>query len=112
MKTSATNTQIKTISKETLNQQIKSSNPPQVVNVLSPEHYNLGSIKGAKKIPLEEIDQRWRELDAKREVVTFCASYECPASRKAAEKLAAYGLNVSAYEGGIKEWKAAGLPVE
>ena len=84
----------------------------QVVNVLSPDFYNLGSISGSKKIPLHELDQRAGELDKSKEVVTYCANYKCNASREAAIKLKKMGFNVSAYEGGIKEWKDSHLPTE
>lgn len=112
MSTSATKPNVRIITKEDLFQKIKNEASVQVVNVLDPKYYNLGSIKGSKKIPLEQLNTRSRELDKSREVITYCASYECPASAKAAEILTAQGFNVSAYEGGIKEWKEAGLPVE
>lgn len=105
-------TAIQTISKEELSGKIRRRESVQVVNVLQPEHYNLGMIKGSKKIPVAEINQRYRELDKTKEVVTYCASTDCQASREGAEKLAALGFNVRAYEGGIKEWKEAGLPTE
>jgi len=101
--------QVKTITKEEL---LKKLGVVQVVNVLDPKGYELGVIKGSKKIPLAELDRRLNELDKSKEVVTYCASYECLASREAAKKLAAKGFQVRAYEGGIKEWKGAGLPTE
>ncbi|MBI3458130.1 MAG: rhodanese-like domain-containing protein [Candidatus Rokubacteria bacterium] len=104
--------QVKTITKEALRQKLDRGEPVQVVNVLDPKWYALGVIKGSRKIPLAELDQRAGELDKSREVVTYCASAECSASAEAAKKLAARGFRVSAYEGGIQEWKEAGLPTE
>ncbi len=104
-------TQVQVITKEQLTAKIAAGSV-QVVNVLSPEHYNLGIIKGSLKIPLSELDKRAGELNKAKEVVTYCASYQCGASKEAAKKLAAMGFNVSAYEGGIKEWKESGLPTE
>lgn len=103
---------VETITKEELKQKLISGEPVQVVNVLDPKHYDLGFIKGSRKIPVAELDSRAGELDKAKEVVTYCAGPECDASRKGAEKLAAQGFKVRAYEGGIKEWKAAGFPVE
>lgn len=100
---------VATISKEELSKKL---GKVQVVNVLSPEWYSLGMIKGSKKIPLSELDKRAKELDKSKEVVTYCASTECSASSEAAKQLAVKGFNVKAYEGGIKEWTSAGLPVE
>jgi len=112
MTTYTTNFEIRTITKEELAEKIKKVQPVQIVNVLDPKYYNLGFIKGSKKIPLDQLDNRWGELDKNIEVVTYCASYDCPASRQAAEKLSAKGFKVSAYEGGIKEWLVAGLPTD
>ena len=107
----ANKTNVQTISKDQLLAKIKNNDGVQIVNVLSPEHYGKGFIKGSKKIPLEQLDSRLGELDKTKEVVTYCASSECSASMKAAEKLAAKGFKVKAYEGGIKEWSEAGLPI-
>lgn len=106
-----THAKIKTISKEDLLQGIKQGGL-QVVNVLDPKWYTLGMIKGSKKIPLAELPRRLGEMDKSKEVVTYCANTQCTASSEAAKLLAAKGFNVRAYEGGIKEWKEASLPVE
>ena len=102
---------VEVIRKEELLKQMKEGSV-QVVNVLDPEWYKLGIIRGSKKIPLDQLDRRLSELDKSREVITYCASYTCSASSEAAKKLAQKGFKVRAYEGGIKEWKEAGLPTE
>ena len=102
---------VKAVSKEELQQKIKQGKV-QVVNVLEPEWYKLGIIQGSKKIPLSQLEKRLGELDKSKQVVTYCANTQCTASREAAKKLVAKGFDVRAYEGGIKEWKEAGLPVE
>jgi len=112
MTTSMTNPKIMTITKEELAQKIQNAQPVQIINVLDPKFYNWGFIKGSIKIPLDQLDRRLGVLDKNIEVVTYCASYDCPASIKAAEKLLSKGFKVCAYEGGIKEWKEAGLPTE
>ncbi len=115
-KASATKTappmNVKLITKEELNNKMQGNLRIQVVNVLDPQYYNLGFIKGSKRIPLDQLDTRLGELDKLQEVVTYCAGSECNASKRAAEKLAGLGFRASAYEGGIKEWKEAGLPTE
>lgn len=100
------------ISKDDLNRRMLNGESIQIVNVLEPDHYNLGFIKGSRKIPLSKLEERMSELDKSKPVVTYCANGDCGASRAAAEKLAAKGFQVSAYEGGIKEWKESGLPIE
>ncbi len=105
-------TNVETISKDQLLAKINANNNIQIVNVLNPQYYGKGFIKGSKKIPLEQLNSRLNELDKTKEVVTYCAGYECSASMKAAEKLMAQGFMVKAYEGGIKEWTDAGLPTD
>ena len=95
-----------------LDAKMKAGQSFQLLNVLDPQYYSLGVIKGSLKIPAAELEKRSIELDKSKEVVTYCADASCSASRKAAELLAAKGFKVSAYEGGIKEWVAAKLPVE
>jgi rhodanese-related sulfurtransferase len=102
---------VKTISKEELQQKMKQGKV-QVVNVLEPKWSHLGSIQGSLRIPVSQLEKRAGELDKSREVVTYCAGVQCSASRDGAQKLAALGFDVRAYEGGVKEWQEAGLPVE
>lgn len=100
------------ISMNELAQKMNEGEFTQVVNVLEPNFYNLGSIKGSLHIPASELANRVNELDKKQEVVTYCAGQQCDASDRAAEELAALGFNVKCYKGGIEEWKDAGLPTE
>ncbi len=103
---------VKMITKEELNKRMQGNELMQIVNVLDPQYYNLGFIKGSKRIPLDKLEARLGELDQSKEVITYCAGGDCSASKHAAELLAGKGFRVSVYEGGIKEWKAAGLPTE
>lgn len=103
---------VRTISRDELSSKLSRGERVQVVNVLEPDSYHLGFIKGSKKIPVSQIDRRANELDKNVEVVTYCAGPKCHASRQGAEKLARLGFNVRAFEGGIEEWKQAGLPTE
>lgn len=102
----------KMIHKDELHKKIQAGESIQIVNVLDPEKYVLGFIKGSLKIPVDKLDARISELDKSKPVVTYCAGGECNASKSAAAKLASKGFNVSVYEGGIREWKAAGLPMD
>jgi ArsR family transcriptional regulator len=103
---------VQTITKEELLQKLDRREPVQVVNVLDPKYYRMGFLPGSKRIPLAELDQRLGELEKTKEVITYCAGYDCHASSEAAAKLAGHGFTVKAYEGGITEWKDAALPME
>jgi rhodanese-related sulfurtransferase len=103
---------VKIITEEQLALKMRRHDPIEIVNVLKPQDYYLGFIKGSKGIPLEELDHRLAEIDKNKEVITYCTGYECPASRDAAKKLQSRGFKARAYEGGIKEWKKDNLPTE
>ena len=81
-----------------------------LINVLPAESFNEAHIPDSINIPLKQADfvaQVEEAVGGKEEkVVTYCASFDCPASHDAAEKLEKSGFtNVSAYEGGVKEWQ-------
>lgn len=105
-------THVHTISKEEIARKLNTQSSVQIVNVLAPQYYSLGFIANSKRIPLDQLDKRWGELDKDKEVITYCAGGGCTASLEAAEKLASKGFKVSVYEGGIKDWKENGLPTE
>jgi rhodanese-related sulfurtransferase len=106
------NEELETISKDELYEKLRRHEPLQVVNVLDPKYYELGFIRGSLRIPLYELDDRLMELDKNKEIITYCANYDCHASLTAAKILKRHGFCARAYEGGIEEWKGAGLAVE
>lgn len=84
-----------------------------VVNVLGREAYENLRIAGSLWIPFDILEEKgWEMVDREIPVVTYCASSSCGASLTAAAILREHGINAMAYEGGIKEWAEAGLPVE
>lgn len=83
-------------------------------NVVSEEYYKGESIDGSRWIPVTILEQKLKgsSLSKDAPIIVYCASKECPASGKAAEKLQSLGYkNVKAFEGGLKEWKAQGYAV-
>ena len=103
---------MKSISKDEVRAKLDTSDV-LVVNVLAPPAYERIHIKGSIAIPKAElVSGRWKELDRTKEIVVHCSSYSCDASREAADFLEVKGFNARAYEGGIKEWAEAGLPME
>ncbi|MEZ5987803.1 MAG: rhodanese-like domain-containing protein [Planctomycetota bacterium] len=88
-----------------------------VVNVLEQEAFDKAHIPTSVHVGLESKDfvDRCEDLvdgDKSREIVVYCASKDCDASPKAAEKLAEAGFeNVIDYEGGMKAWQEAGMSV-
>lgn len=103
---------VQTITKDELKEKMERGEDFELVNVLAPKAHYLGFIKGSKAIPVHELEKRMHELDKNKEIIVYCSDYQCTASPAAAKKLATMGFNVKDYEGGIKEWREAGLPME
>lgn len=81
-----------------------------LINVLSAEKFAQTRIPGALNIPLDDANFVLRVEQAAggkdRTVVTYCASNECAASTKAAERLEAAGFtNVFDYKAGAEAWQ-------
>jgi rhodanese-related sulfurtransferase len=87
----------------------------QQSSVLTDEWFEGENISGSRRVPLDKIGSEVRatKLHKNTEIVVYCDGPKCPQSRMAAEKLVKFGYeNVRAYEGGLEEWKAAGLATE
>ncbi len=104
--------EVETISKDELYEKLKRHEKIQLINVLEPELYGLGSIRSSLRIPLGQLENHLMEIDKSKEIITYCANYDCEKSRMAAAILNAHGFCARAYEGGIEEWKSAGLAVD
>lgn len=66
------------------------------------EEWELWRLKGARLVPLEEIRERSRGLDPKREYIVYCRTGR--RSRAAAFLMRQAGLNAVSLAGGIAEW--------
>jgi sulfur dioxygenase len=85
----------------------------QIVDVREPAEFtgSLGHIRGAKLMPLAELQARLGELDRARPVVTVCRSGT--RSAQAAVLLGKAGLTkVANLAGGMLRWRAAGHAVQ
>lgn len=106
---------LRTISTQDVRQLLDSKLPMQFWNVLTDEYFEGENIAGSRRVPLDRVGRRVRATNLPRntEIVVYCGGPKCPLSRMAAEKLLKLGYeNVRAYEGGLEEWKAAGLTIE
>jgi len=102
---------VKTITRAELIELIGSKTKFKLVDVLDKEHYGKEHIKNAISLSFNEIEEDAKNLlDKKEKIVVYCASFECQASTKAAQKLQALGYeNVLVYKGGLKDYKDAGF---
>lgn len=93
---------------------INSGKKYKLVDVLDADHYAKTHIKGAISIPITELRQKAdAQLPKDETIITYCASFSCPASTTAAKILMSLGYkNVFDYKGGLKEYADAKLPLE
>jgi rhodanese-related sulfurtransferase len=100
------------ITKDELNGKLLEGADLQILNVADPRHHGLGMILGSVPIPYAELSKRAAGLGKSREIVTYSSDSACDRARMAAEFLVKKGFKASWYDGGIREWAAAGLPTD
>lgn len=84
-----------------------------LINVLPQINFQDCHIPGSIHIAMADLEREAAKLDKNQEIIVYCASYECPLSRKAWHLLHDLGFtNIRAYEGGMREWSQLGFPVE
>lgn len=81
-----------------------------LLDVRTPGEVAGGVIKGAAKIPIDELSKRAGEIPRDREIVAYCASGV--RSALATLYLRARGFKVNSLDHGIHEWEEAGYPIE
>jgi glyoxylase-like metal-dependent hydrolase (beta-lactamase superfamily II)/rhodanese-related sulfurtransferase len=101
---------IERVSAGSLAEQLRSPEPPLVVDVRSEHEWDDGHIEGAVNVPLSQLAERFGELPGDRPLVVHCASdYRATI---AASLLRREGLSeVAALVGGIAAWESASKPV-
>src|SRR5690625_3130224 len=82
-----------------------------MINVLPHDSYNKEHIRSSVNVPVDGDNCTCRVEQIagskEREVVVYCASFDCDATTRAAEKLQQEGFTqVYDYEGGTKDWFA------
>jgi len=88
----------------------KSPIPFLFIDVRTPEEYAAGHVKGAKLIPLQELEERLAEVPHDKRVYLYCHSGKRSAA--AANILVRAGFtNIENIDGGITAWQDAGYPI-
>jgi rhodanese-related sulfurtransferase len=107
-------TVVKTIESEELVQAMDGDVNLHVWNVLNDDYFKGEMIPGSRRVPLAELKQKLAASTLPKDapVVVYCAGTHCPSSREAAEAMTSLGYtNVTAFEGGIQDWKKRGHSV-
>src|SRR5574340_1766562 len=82
-----------------------------VIDVRPSAEYETGHLPSARSMPLDEIQQRLKELPADRDIVAYCRGPFCMMSAEAVELLREHGFRAHKIADGTPEWQAAGLPL-
>ncbi len=105
---------VRSISMDHLKRMMDSGEPFVLLDVRTNNDYDKEHIKGAKSLPLDEIEESAASIVRPDDVIiVYCDSFVCSASTSAAKLLTREGFTrVRDYKGGLREWKQAGLPTE
>jgi len=82
-----------------------------VLDVRPESEFVAGHIRGARSIPVRELQRRLAELPKKREVVAYCRGPFCVYADEAVSLLRRRGFRARRLDVGYPDWKMAGLPV-
>ena len=75
-----------------------------LVDVRPPEEFEAGHIRGARSIPLDELEDRLAELPADSEIVAYCRGPFCAYAHEAVRQLHNAGRSARRLEDGWPEW--------
>jgi rhodanese-related sulfurtransferase len=92
--------------------QLMNQNKSNVIDVRDIAEFEVGHIKSAKNIPLNDLSNRMTELEKQKAnpVIVVCASGTRSATAVAMLTRAGFTQAVS-MDGGMSAWQAQGLPV-
>ncbi len=91
------------ITPEALDAELRSGEPPLVIDVREPDEWSLGHLSSARLIPKGELLEHVDELTSAREIVLYCRSGQ--RSGQSARQLIELGFShVKSLKGGINAW--------
>jgi len=76
-----------------------------IVDVRPRIEYDAGHIEGAISLPLEELPERFKEIDKETPVALYCRGEFCRLAKEAAAWLRDRGYDAMALDEGIMEWR-------
>jgi rhodanese-related sulfurtransferase len=84
-----------------------------IVDTRDKAAYNLGHIKGAISMTIDEIPARYKELPTNKDIITYCWSSECMLGPTVSSVLASLGVkNIKELRIGWCEWAERGYPID
>jgi rhodanese-related sulfurtransferase len=82
-----------------------------VLDVRPEAEYAAGHIPGAVSVPHDQLAARLAEIPESAEIVAYCRGRFCVFAPDAVRLLRARGFSARPLEGGLPDWRLAGLPV-
>jgi len=82
-----------------------------VLDVRPEAEYAAGHIPGAVNVPHDQLATRLAELPERADIVAYCRGRYCVFAPDAVRLLRERGLSARPLEGGLPDWRLAGLPV-
>jgi rhodanese-related sulfurtransferase/DNA-binding transcriptional ArsR family regulator len=83
-----------------------------LIDVRPPAEFEAAHIAGAISVPVGKLERRLAAIPRGRPVIAYCRGPYCVLSVEAVEKLRKRGYRAVRLNGGLPDWKAAGLPVK
>lgn len=83
-----------------------------LLDVRPAEEFRAGHIAGARSLPFDRVAAALDEIDPHQEIVAYCRGAWCVMAHDAVRLLRGAGRSARRLEGGMLEWRQAGLPVE
>ena len=82
-----------------------------VLDVRPEAEYTAGHIPGAVNVPHDQLAARLAELPETADIVAYCRGRYCVFAPDAVRLLRERGFSARPLEGGLPDWRLAGLPV-
>jgi rhodanese-related sulfurtransferase len=103
--------EMRTLTAEEVQSKMEQTEKPMVINVLSEKSYEDCRIAGSTNTPVSKLADASKAWQKDQEIILYCSSYQCGASKNAYHILKNLGFtNLYAYEGGVKEWHEKKFP--
>jgi rhodanese-related sulfurtransferase len=83
-----------------------------ILDVRPEKEFNSGHIPNAISIPIDQLQDRLRELPKRTEIITYCRGPFCVYADDAVALLNKAGYKATRLEEGFPDWEVLGLPVE
>jgi DNA-binding transcriptional ArsR family regulator len=83
-----------------------------ILDVRPALEFAQGHIRGARSMPLTELEARLSELSPEQEIVAYCRGPYCVFADEAVELLVANGYQARRLDKGYPDWQFAGLPTD